>query len=232
MIITWIGQSGYILKTSNTEIIIDPYLSDIVNKVANRPRMVEVPIKPQDIKADAIICTHNHLDHLDPEAIEKMNKLMLFVCPSYCEEKLKSLGCKKIQTLEVSQSITVGDFKLTAVYANHTVDTIGILAEANGKKLYFTSDTIYDEKLKEMSDYKLDIMFICINGKLGNMNVDEAIDITNDVKPKIAVPTHYGMFASNTENPKKFTSRISNGFEMKYNIEYNFTEINGGLKNE
>lgn len=35
MKIKWIGQSGYIIKTETTEIIIDPYLSDVVNRVAN-----------------------------------------------------------------------------------------------------------------------------------------------------------------------------------------------------
>ena len=66
MKIRFLGQSGYILKSGNTEIIIDPYLSDSVNRVAGRPRTLPVPINPKDIKCDAVICTHNHLDHLDP----------------------------------------------------------------------------------------------------------------------------------------------------------------------
>ena len=38
--IKWIGQSGYVLSDGMTEICIDPYLSDVVNRVAQRPRMV------------------------------------------------------------------------------------------------------------------------------------------------------------------------------------------------
>ena len=38
MKIKFLGQSGYLLKSGNTEIIIDPYLSDSVNRVAGRPR--------------------------------------------------------------------------------------------------------------------------------------------------------------------------------------------------
>ena len=63
--IEWIGQAGYILSDSNTTICIDPYLSDVVNRVANRPRMVAAPFAPEELKADAVICTHNHLDHVD-----------------------------------------------------------------------------------------------------------------------------------------------------------------------
>lgn len=65
MKIRWIGQSGYVIKTDTTEIILDPYLSDAVNRIVGRPRLVEPPIEPEKIRADAVICTHNHLDHLD-----------------------------------------------------------------------------------------------------------------------------------------------------------------------
>ena len=70
----WIGQSGYILSDGRTEICIDPYLSDVVNRVANRPRMVDAPFLPQELKSDAVICTHNHLDHVDLDAIPLMKK--------------------------------------------------------------------------------------------------------------------------------------------------------------
>lgn len=38
MIIRSLGQSGYIVRTSKTTVVIDPYLSDSVNKAAGRPR--------------------------------------------------------------------------------------------------------------------------------------------------------------------------------------------------
>ena len=69
MIIRALGQSGYILKTESSEIIIDPYLSDSVNRVAGRPRLLPIPLKPEEIFCDAVICTHDHLDHLDPDTV-------------------------------------------------------------------------------------------------------------------------------------------------------------------
>ncbi|MBQ4087111.1 MAG: hypothetical protein IJC78_02550 [Clostridia bacterium] len=39
--IKWIGQNGYIIYDGKTAICMDPYLSDVVNRVANRPRMFE-----------------------------------------------------------------------------------------------------------------------------------------------------------------------------------------------
>ena len=69
------------------------------------------------------------------------------------------------------------------------------------------------------------MMFVCINGKLGNMNVEEAVRLTRVIMPKVAVPTHYGMFESNTEDPKKYTSQLKKSFEMEYNKEYSVREV-------
>lgn len=85
MKIKWLGQSGYLLSDGETTICIDPYLSDAVNRIAGRPRMVDVPIRPEDLRADAVICTHNHVDHVDPDAIPHMHKeQMTFYAPSDC----------------------------------------------------------------------------------------------------------------------------------------------------
>ena len=94
--------------------------------------------------------------------------------------------------------------------------------------MYFSGDTEYNEKLEELAKYNIDIMFICINGKLGNMNVDEAVKLTKIINPKVGIPTHYGMFESNTENPENYTSKLDCGFEMKHNTEYDVLEV---LKN-
>ena len=168
MKITWIGQSGYIIKSGTTEIIIDPYLSDVVNRVAGRARLVEAPIQPEDITADAVICTPNHLDHLDVDAIAKMRKEQFFISSEEGREILKELNQENVQTLQVGESVTVGHgedkMEITAVYANHTVEAFGAVVKAEGKTLYFSGDTLYDERLFEIKKYRPDVTFICING--------------------------------------------------------------------
>ena len=220
MIIRPIGQTGYVLKTDFTEIIIDPYLSDVVNKVAERPRMVEAPINPKEITADAVICTHNHLDHLDTEAVFQMPENTYFVTTNEGKEALSELGQKNAIALNYGDSITVGDFQITAVYANHTVEAFGLIVKAENKTFYFSGDTLFDEKLFKIAKYKPDYTFICINGKLGNMNVDEAIFTAKKIGAKYNVPNHYDMFESNTEDPHKFTDNIAGGFIMDFNKEY------------
>ena len=45
MTVRFLGQSGYLLKTAGGEIIIDPYLSDSVNRVAARARLLREFVK-------------------------------------------------------------------------------------------------------------------------------------------------------------------------------------------
>lgn len=227
--IKWIGQSGYILNDGKTEICIDPYLSDVVNRIANRPRMVEAPFLPEELKSDVVICTHNHIDHVDIDAIPLMKKDdMLFLAPTDAQNTLKECGVEKYQSFDVGTQIKIGDFSLEAVYANHTVPAVGVVVRHGGKTMYFSGDTEYSTKLEELKEYNIDIMFICINGKLGNMNVSDAVKLTKIIKPKAGIPTHYGMFESNTENPFNYTSKLDYGFIMDYNKEYNVEEV---LKN-
>ena len=224
--IKWIGQSGYILNDGKTEICIDPYLSDVVHRLENRPRMVAAPFLPEELKSDIVICTHDHLDHLDIDAIPLMKKEnMLFLAPLDAEKTLRSRGVVNYKPFDEGDKYYIGDFEIEAVFADHSAPAIGLIIKHSGITMYFSGDTLYNKKLEELKNYNIDIMFICINGRLGNMNVDEAVTLTKILNPKVGVPAHYGMFESNTEDPQKYTNAVDNGFEMEYNVVYNINDL-------
>lgn len=228
--IRWIGQGGYLFSDGETTLCIDPYLSDVVGRVAGRPRMVKAPFAPEELSANAVICTHDHLDHIDTDAIPKMKKENLaFYAPSAAKEKLFSLGVNNYCPFDEKSVYTIGDFEIEAVYACHSVPAIGILVRHSGLTIYISGDTEYDEKLEALKDRNIDVMIICINGRLGNMNAEEAARLTKIISPRAAIPTHYGMFESNTENPEVYTSKIACGFILDYNREYDVKEILGNV---
>lgn len=222
MKIKFLGQSGYLLSSKHTEIMIDPYLSDSVNRVANRPRMLPIPIEPHSIHCDAVICTHNHLDHLDPDTVKEISVDQFFITTNEGKEELEKLGKKKVAVLNEGENITVGDFEITAVFADHTVEAFGLIVKAEKKTLYFSGDTLYNEKLFEIAKHKPDITFICINGRLGNMNVDEAVVVAKKIGAKTNIPNHYDMFSSNAENPHLFSDNISGGKILEFDVWYSF----------
>ena len=220
MIVRFLGQSGYVLKTGKSEIIIDPYLSDSVNRVAGRPRLLPIPINPSDISCDAVICTHDHLDHLDPDTVSLIDAEQLFITTYGGKEKLKALGKENVIAIKEGDSVKLGDFEITAVFAEHTVEAFGLIVKAEGKALYFSGDTLYSEGLFDIAKYAPDFTFICINGRLGNMNVEEALITAKKIGAKRNVPNHYNMFASNSENPHLFADNIDGGFIMEFDKEY------------
>jgi len=133
------------------------------------------------------------------------------------------MGFKKVKAIKEGTTVNVGDISITAVYANHTVEAFGLIVKADNTTLYFSSDTLYDEKLFEIAKYNPDMTFICINGKLGNMNVEEALVTAEKIGAKVNVPNHYDMFASNSEDPHKFADKIKGGFIMEFNEEYDLS---------
>ncbi len=224
--IKWLGQSGYIIGDGETEICIDPYLSDLVEKITGNRRMIAPVINPREISSDVLICTHNHLDHLDTDTIKETNlNSICFLCPSDGIETLRECGAKKCKSFDEGTTLSFGKFTLTALFADHTVPAVGVLVEHGKTKLYFSGDTYYHKKLDELKSRNIDISFICINGKLGNMDVNDAVKLTAIINPKVAVPNHYGMFQNNTEDPKKYISNVKNGFEMQVGREYSVKEV-------
>lgn len=226
--ITWLGQGGYMLNDGVTSLCIDPYLSNSVFKKSGKKRLVAPPIQPHELSCDVMVCTHNHLDHVDPDTISVMKSrdTTVFLAPVDCEEKMRGLGVVNYQKFDDGDLFEMGSFRLEAVFADHTSKSaIGVVVRHGTLTLLFSGDTFYNQRLRDYKRFGVDILFVCINGKLGNMNVDEAVKLTGEISAKVGVPTHYGMFAENTEDPKKYISRVSPSFEMKVGVEYGVYEI-------
>ena len=220
MTVRFLGQSGYVVKTDTTEIVIDPYLSDSVNRVAGRPRLLPVPIQPADVCCDAVVCTHNHLDHLDPDTVKEIANEQFFITTNEGKDVLNEMGKTNVTALQVGDTITVGNIHITAVFADHTVEAFGLIVKADGKTLYFSGDTLYNERLFEIAQYAPDVTCICINGRLGNMNVCEALKVAKRIGAKVNVPNHYDMFASNAEDPHAFADHIDGGRILRFDETY------------
>ncbi len=225
MILRFLGQSGYALQSGSTRIIIDPYFSDIVGKLQGRPRLQPVPMEKEEMPCDAVICTHNHLDHLDPETAVMFPEDQRFYTTKEGVQALKNLGRNNGIFLQPGQSVEIGNITVTAVFALHSTEAFGIILEAEGKTLYFSGDTLFSEKLYEIADFKPDITCICINGRLGNMTTQEALTVAKTIGAKVNIPNHYDMFASNSADPYAFADHIPGGKVLEFNKPYDVGEM-------
>ncbi|MGD0803237.1 MAG: MBL fold metallo-hydrolase [Candidatus Bathyarchaeia archaeon] len=210
--IWWIGQAGYIMKTPKGRVlIIDAYLSG-----GNR-RMMPPPIEPEEIECDLYICTHNHSDHADLETIGKIpdGRIKTFIGPKNVIVSLEKISGKKASFREVN----VGDYidldgiRLRGTFCIPTDDTVldsegFIITTEDGVNIYHSGDTGFHEFLFYLSKHPIDLMFVCINGGMGNMGIDEAVKLTRLLRPRVVVPNHYGMFEENTDDPVRFRTRL------------------------
>ena len=63
----WLGQAGFVFKTPAGKIVyLDPYLSDAVERLFGFKRLSLPPIAAEEVRADLVVLTHEHADHLDP----------------------------------------------------------------------------------------------------------------------------------------------------------------------
>lgn len=207
----FLGQAGYYIKACGKRVLIDPYLSDSVGK--SNPlftRAYPVPAEIGAMEADLFLVTHDHLDHLDPETIGAYpyKETTVFVAPRHASRKLRSLGVRNLVTLDHGDSAEIHGVTVTGVFALGTspdvVDTTGYLVRfPNGKTVYHSSDTAYCRLLLDACP-RADVLLVCINGKCGNLNIEEAIRLAQAVDPQIVVPNHYDAMALNSENPEAF----------------------------
>lgn len=209
----FLGQSGFYIKSKGCSVVIDPYLSDSAgDHDPSCHRAYPVPFKPENLKADIFIATHDHLDHLDPITIEKYSykEQTLFLSPRSGARKLKNLGIPEgqIRVLNQGDCFENSQVKITGIFALGTgtdvIDTAGYhIVFQNGKSIYHTSDTSYCELLLKAAP-RADVLLACINGKFGNLTIDEAVKLTEACMPQYVIPHHYDAMELNRENPETF----------------------------
>lgn len=230
--LTWLGQAGFVLKTDKASIAVDPFCGTAKgNSERNYPNYVE---KGQ-YHVDMVLTTHSHWDHFDPETYTDYVIPQVIVGPGSCMAALEKSGLNiEGIRLDRRQSLDRCGFHITATMADHDADSVGYIVEFDGCKLYFSGDTLFTVRtITANAGMNPDAAFICINGKLGNMNAYEAASYCKLLGAKAGVPTHYDMIRHNTESPKEFTDAFSRNLPdaraivMERGREYDLADIIG-----
>lgn len=210
--VQFLGQAGYLIHGCGTTIVIDPYLSNCAGE--DDPlfqRQFSPPVVSQDLDADLYLVTHDHLDHLDPDTVvECSKKKTCFIAPRLAAKKLLQLGVdkKQIHIINAGESEDFGNVSITGIFALPTgtdvLDTTGYLIQfKNGRTVYHTSDTAYCDLLLQAAP-KCEVLLTCINGKFGNLSIEQAVKLAKVINPRFVIPNHYDMMSGNQENPKVF----------------------------
>ena len=200
MKIIWLGQAGLLFIKNGFKIMIDPYLSDSVEKINPASfRRQAVDESLFEIKPDVMIFTHNHLDHYDPETVCRFisadTNIVVLSPASVWQEVRKIGGGNNYIQFNIHTVWTENGIKFTAVKAEHSdISAIGVIIDDGDKKYYVTGDTLYNEEI--FGDIPNDIyaVFLPVNGVGKNMNMTDAARFAKRINAERTVPMHIGMF--------------------------------------
>ncbi|CCZ00167.1 predicted Zn-dependent hydrolases of the beta-lactamase fold [Clostridium sp. CAG:793] len=166
--------------------------------------------------ADIIFITHDHYDHYSEEDIDKVIKEDTTIVIS--KDLLKKLLKKGINKNAIivaepnkeyeTQGInfnTIPAYNINKKFHPKENNWLGYIITINNVKYYVAGDTdITDENRK----VKCDVAFVPVGGTY-TMDFKEAAQLINEIKPKIAVPIHYGSIVGTEQDARNFINLLN-----------------------
>jgi L-ascorbate metabolism protein UlaG (beta-lactamase superfamily) len=216
--IFWLGQAGFVYKTPDrTVVYVDAYLSDCVHRLLGDvrygfKRIMPVPLAPEEVEADVVVCTHSHADHFDYDAVPVLarNPKIHFVAAPDCRIEFEKLGVSddRCTIIHEGETLSYGDLSLTGVYADHgdlAPEALGVIVRCGDIKVWQVADTAYrPDKWQDIFALGIDVIVPPINGAYGNLDGVEAAKLAHDARATVAIPCHFWMFAEHGGSPAQF----------------------------
>ncbi len=210
----WLGQAGFVFKSGQNKVLyVDAYLSNVVERAFGFKRLSLAPIDADYVRADWVVSSHEHLDHLDTDAlpiIARNNPECRFAGPSSCTPEYEQCGIDASHRLllEPGKQYKLDDVRLHTAKADHgdlSPTALAFVFDFGAVRVMFTGDTALDlDGLKPLIDLKPDLLIPCINGKFGNLGPAEAAELARVVAPRIVLPCHFWMFKEHNGDPEAF----------------------------
>ena len=161
--------------------------------------------------ADLIFITHDHYDHYSEEDIDKVKKQdTVIVAPEELLTKLLRKGFRQdniitVEPYDVDMELGIKFEAIPAYNTNkqfHPKENgwVGYIIEIQGIKYYIAGDTDITEENRKV---KCDVTFVPVGGTY-TMDFKEAAMLINEIKPKIAIPTHYGSVVGTKQDATDF----------------------------
>ena len=186
---TWFRQSAYRWEGDGLTVYIDPW-------------------QAEGGAADLILLTHAHMDHYQPQEIERLRKQgTRIVAPHDIAGELSG----DVTAVAPGDSLQVAGVKLQAVPAYNIVEErlqahpkannwVGYLLTLGTHTYYHAGDT---DALPELESVRASVTFLPIGGTY-TMDAVEAGGLARAIGPELAVPMHYGFVVGSPADARRF----------------------------
>ncbi|WP_328912590.1 MULTISPECIES: MBL fold metallo-hydrolase [unclassified Streptomyces] len=206
--ITWWGHATVTVRDSGVRVLTDPLF---VRRLAHlRRRRGAVP-PPAAARADVVLVSHLHADHLHVGSLARLAPGTTVLLPRGALAAVPGLRQlrDRLRLVEVTagESVEYGELTVRAVPASHDgrrlpygpqrAPALGYVVEG-AARTYFAGDTGHYEGMAEAVG-PCDIALLPVGGwgpflGHGHLNAERAAHALAELAPRVAVPVHYGTF--------------------------------------
>ena len=191
--IHWLGHDTFRIENDKT-VYLDP-----------------IKLKGKLPKADLILITHDHHDHCSPHDVAKLAKDdTVIVTIAAAAQKLKG----DVRLVKPGESLVVQGIPIETVPAYnvnkfrspgvpfHPKESghVGFIITVGELRIYHAGDT---DVIPEMDDIQADVALLPVGGTY-TMTADEAAEAANRIKPKVAIPMHWGTSVGSDRDAQRF----------------------------
>jgi L-ascorbate metabolism protein UlaG (beta-lactamase superfamily) len=197
----WLGHGSVLLELDGVRLLADPLLR---RRVAHLRRAVPLPPAPL-LEIDAVLITHQHLDHLDLPSLELIGRELPLVVPQVAGPLLRRRHFHNVTEVVEGDVVNFGDVRVIAVPALHdgrrllfgeSAAALGYVIEGS-RRVYLAGDTGLFAGMQELRP--LDAAALPVWGwgptlGPGHLSPEEAAEAVVLLDPRVAVPIHYGTY--------------------------------------
>jgi L-ascorbate metabolism protein UlaG (beta-lactamase superfamily) len=209
--VTYIGHATTLLELDGLRLLTDPLLR---NRVAHLRRYAPPPVV-EGIAPDAVLVSHAHRDHLDKPSLRVVARDCPVLIPRGCARLLRGERLGHLVEVDVGTAVAIGSVTVVATRAVHDVrrdpfrrplPALGFVAEGTSRA-YFAGDTGLFPEMADMAA-GLDLALLPVSGWGPRVPPDHldgarAARAAALLRPRVAVPIHWGTFASPGARPRE-----------------------------
>ena len=203
--LTWLGHSTVVIDVDGTRLVTDPVLR---RRVWHLRR--ESAVDPGTV--DGILVSHTHFDHLDRPSLRRLETSLPVVVPRGAGELLRRGGFSRVLEAEAGEELEVAGLAIRATHAEHEssrgpfsgrAPALGYVLEGS-TSVYFAGDTDRFDGMAELAP--VDVAILPVSGwgsrlPAGHLDPRGAAETLRLLRPKLAVPVHYGTFRTPFAEP-------------------------------
>ncbi len=184
----WLGHAGFKICHEDTVIYIDPW---------------KLKDSPHD--ATVVLVSHSHYDHYSPDDIARVSGAETKLVASADVAAEEKNGRKITQ----GQTVDLGSVRVSGIAAYNpgkqfhprANNWVGFVIEVGSKRIYYAGDTDLTEEMKSLKD--IDVALLPVGGTF-TMDATEAAEATKYIKPKRAIPYHWGDIVGDRADAEAF----------------------------